>query len=166
VNAAATPKTAKTRMRLPDAQPTPPIVFGAHPDARDDGRRWGAALVWFMRLTAMLWIGMGLYYWSQILAPGPQGEASSAFLAAPLARQTGVVFFATLDLVAAIGLWLVAPWGGVVWLFTALSEIVAAGVLPHLGLGLGPAVSLTLCVALVAVFFVLNIMASREQGGD
>ena len=29
------------------------------------------------------------------------------------------IFFAVLDLVAAVGLWLVAPWGGVVWLLTA-----------------------------------------------
>ena len=116
-----------------------------------------------MRLTAVAWIGFGLFYWAQILAPGPGGPETSAFLDMPLARQTGVVFFATLDFVAAIGLWLVAPWGGVVWLFTALSEIVAAGVLPHLRLGLGPGVSLPLNAALVAAFFLLNFMAAREQ---
>lgn len=160
MNAAATPKP---RTRLPETQPAPPIVFGARPEAGDAGRRWGRALVWFMRLAALLWIGFGLFYWSQILGPGASGAESSAFLDMSLPRQTGVVFFATLDLVAAIGLWLVAPWGGVVWLFTALSEIVAAGVLPQLRLGLGPSVSLGLNAALVAVFFLLNIMAAREQ---
>lgn len=160
MNAAASPRT---RTRLPEAQPAPPIVFGARPEGGADGRNWGRALVWFMRLTAVAWIGFGLFYWAQILAPGPGGPETSAFLDMPLARQTGVVFFATLDFVAAIGLWLVAPWGGVVWLFTALSEIVAAGVLPHLRLGLGPGVSLALNAALVAAFFLLNFMAAREQ---
>jgi hypothetical protein len=160
VNAAATPKA---RTRLPEAQPAPPIVFGAAREGGDDGRRWGRALMWFMRIVALLWIGFGLYYWSLILGPGQAGVEGSVFLDMPLARQTGVVFFATLDLVAAIGLWLVAPWGGVVWLFTALSEIVAAGVLPHLGLGLGQGISLSFNAALVGVFFLLNIMAAREQ---
>ncbi|QLP97587.1 MAG: hypothetical protein HZY79_09565 [Rhodoblastus sp.] len=127
--------------------------MGARPDADEEGRRWGRALVWFMRLTALAWIGLGLHYWGQILGPGEGGPTSSGFLEMTLARQTGVVFFATLDFIAAIGLWLIAPWGGVVWLFTALSEIVAAAVLPQLKLGLGPTVSLGLNTALVAVFF-------------
>ncbi len=156
----------KARLRLPEAQPLPAIVVGARPDTEADGRRWGRALVWFMRLTALLWIGVGLHYWSQILGPGEGGPTTSGFLDMTLARQTGVVFFAALDFIAAIGLWLIAPWGGVVWLFTALSEIVAAGVLPQLKLGLGPAASLGLNSALVAVFFLLNIMAAREQDED
>ena len=33
----------------------------------------------------------------------------------------GDVFFAVIDLVAAVGLWLAAAWGGVVWLTAAIS---------------------------------------------
>jgi|APMI01.1.fsa_nt_gi hypothetical protein len=163
MNASPAPKP---RLRLPEAQPIPAIVYGSREQSDDEGRKWSRALVWFMRLTSILWLGLGLYYWSQILGEGAGGPITSGFMEMSLARQTGVVFFATLDFVAAIGLWLIAPWGGVVWLFTALSEIVAAGVLPQLRLGLGPAASLGLNAALVAVFFLLNIMAAREQDAE
>ena len=35
--------------------------------------------------------------------------------------QTATVFFAVIDLVAAVGLWLAAAWGAVVWLTAAVS---------------------------------------------
>lgn len=139
-----------------------PIVVGGRVDSgRDAPTRWGVMLVWFMRVTALLWIALGLFYWTLILEPGAVGAQASPFMAASHARQAAIVFFATLDLVAAVGLWLIAPWGGVVWLFTALAEIVVAGVLPQLGVAHGAA--LTVDSALVAVFFGLNIMAAREQ---
>ena len=34
----------------------------------------------------------------------------------PRALQGAIVFFAAVDLLAAVGLWLAAPWGGVLWL--------------------------------------------------
>ena len=35
--------------------------------------------------------------------------------------QAATIFFAVIDLVAAVGLWLAAAWGGVVWLTAAIS---------------------------------------------
>ena len=35
--------------------------------------------------------------------------------------QTATVFFAVIDLVAAVGLWLAAAWGAVVWLTACVS---------------------------------------------
>ena len=35
--------------------------------------------------------------------------------------QTATIFFAVIDLVAAVGLWLAAAWGAVVWLTAAVS---------------------------------------------
>ena len=37
--------------------------------------------------------------------------------------QATTIFFAVIDLVAAIGLWLTAAWGGVVWLIAAGSQL-------------------------------------------
>ena len=60
----------------------------------------------------------GLYHWSAVI--GITGPAEG-FEAQPLAWQTGTVFFAVIDLVAAVGLWLAAAWGAVVWLTAAVS---------------------------------------------
>lgn len=152
----------KARQRIAEPQPTPPILIGASGplESGGQGTRWGLMLVWFMRIVALLWFALGLFYWLWILEPGP-GAAGSAFLALPLARQGSIVFFAVLDFVAAIGLWLSTPWGGVVWLFTALTEIVLASVLPELSLG--HATALGVNGALIVVYFLLNIFAAREQ---
>ena len=67
-----------------------------------------------MRLLALLWIVKGLSAWAAILGrrtPGrPTFEARS-----PAARRRSI-YFAVIDLVAAVGLWLASTWGGVMWL--------------------------------------------------
>jgi hypothetical protein len=45
----------------------------------------------------------------------------STFEQANMPWQAATVFFAVIDLVAAVGLWLAAAWGGVVWLTAAIS---------------------------------------------
>jgi hypothetical protein len=151
-------------MRLPEPEALAPIAIGAVAGRTSgQGTRWGLMLVWFMRVVALLWIALGLYYWSWILEPGKAGVSSSAFLELPLARQGAVVFFAVLDFIAAVGLWLLTPWGGIVWLFTALVEIVLSTVLPQLGVG--HAAALALNGALILMFFGLNIMAARDDEG-
>ena len=46
---------------------------------------------------------------------------ASTFENASMPWQAATVFFAVIDLVAAVGLWLAAAWGGVVWLTAAIS---------------------------------------------
>ncbi|MBL8589449.1 MAG: hypothetical protein JNK46_13030 [Methylobacteriaceae bacterium] len=152
----------KARQRIAEPQPAPPILIGATGPVEAGGgaARWGLMLVWFMRIVALLWFALGLFYWVWILEPGP-GASGSAFLTLPLARQGAIVFFAVMDFVAAIGLWLAAPWGGVVWLFTALTEIVLAALAPELSLG--HATALGVNGALIVIYFLLNIFAAREQ---
>src|SRR4051794_9040222 len=83
----------------------------------NDGR-WTARLVLFLRIMAGISMLKGLYHWSAVV--GITGPAEG-FEAQPLAWQTGTVFFAVIDLVAAVGLWLAAAWGAVVWLTAAVS---------------------------------------------
>ncbi|MBV8792981.1 MAG: hypothetical protein JO237_13135, partial [Pseudolabrys sp.] len=40
-----------------------------------------------------------------------------------IAWQAATVFFAVIDLVAAVGLWLAAAWGAVIWLTSVASMI-------------------------------------------
>ena len=41
-----------------------------------------------------------------------------------MAWQAATVYFAVIELVAAVGLWLATPWGAVVWLTTVVSMAV------------------------------------------
>ena len=75
---------------------------------------WTARLVTFLRVMAAISMFKGLYHWAQVtgifVASGDTFETHS------VAWQSATVFFAVLDLVAAVGLWLAAAWGAVIWL--------------------------------------------------
>src|SRR5213078_909596 len=61
----------------------------------------------------------GLYHWAVVV--GVADPASSVFETSSTAWQAATIFFAVIDLVAAVGLWLAAAWGGVVWLTATIS---------------------------------------------
>ena len=80
--------------------------------------RWTFRLVMFLRVMAVLSMLKGLYHWAVVTGmTGLEG----GFEAQPLPWQTATVFFAVIDLVAAVGLWLAAAWGAVVWLTACVS---------------------------------------------
>ena len=118
---------------------------------------WDVVLVWFMRVTAMLWLAKGVSTWATILDVFP---GARPFEAESLGRQTVIVYFAVIDFMAAIGMWLTSAWGGVVWLLAATSAVTLAILTPHLlpmsipvlgGLG-----------AIIVIYFVLSWAAARE----
>jgi hypothetical protein len=80
---------------------------------------WTDYLVLFLRIMAVVSLMKGLYHWSQVCGIGV--PHSQAFETRGVAWQTATVFFAVLDLVAAVGLWLAAAWGAVVWLTSVVS---------------------------------------------
>ena len=82
-----------------------------------DGR-WTARLVVFLRVMAVLSMAKGLYHWAVV--SGVAGPLEG-FEYQPTPWQTATVFFAVIDLVAAVGLWLAAAWGAVVWLTASVS---------------------------------------------
>src|SRR5437868_5922071 len=76
--------------------------------------RWTARLIWFLRIMALISMVKGLFHWSVVLGVGDGPD--NAFTMRALPWQAATVFFAVIDLVAAVGLWLAAVWGAVVWL--------------------------------------------------
>lgn len=82
---------------------------------------WTLRLVMFLRVMAAVSMVKGLYHWSQVVGimvtPGEGFEMHS------IAWQSATVFFAVIDLVAAVGLWLAAAWGAVIWLTSVVSMI-------------------------------------------
>src|SRR4030081_2019269 len=87
-----------------------------------DENLWTRRLVIFLRLMAVLSVSKGLYQWAQVT--GFVGGEDDAFENQPMAWQTATVYFAVIELVAAVGLWLATPWGAVVWLTTVVSMAV------------------------------------------
>ena len=82
---------------------------------------WTERLVLFLRMMAIASMFKGLYHWASVCGfIGDEG----GFEARSQAWQATTVFFSVIDLVAAVGLWLVAPWGAVVWLTSTVTMIV------------------------------------------
>lgn len=118
--------------------------------------RWGLYLVIFMRVVAALWLVQGLVQWRVILAP-----EADPLDAMPSLEAAAVIFFAITNLVAAVGLWLAVPWGGVLWLFAVSAQMFMIGFMP--GLVEGGRLMLALDVALVVAYFVLSWYAAQER---
>ena len=92
-----------------------------HEGGRSIGR-WTQRLVIFLRVMAAISMLKGLYHWAQVCGIG-FGE-TQPFEYRSIAWQTATIFFAVIDLVAAVGLWLAAAWGAVIWL-TAVASMLA-----------------------------------------
>jgi hypothetical protein len=89
---------------------------------RDDvqGHHWTWRLSLFLRGMAGVSMLKGLYHWSLIIGVGTGGRL---FEFHSVEWQAATVFFAVIDLVAAVCLWLGAAWGAVIWLISVASML-------------------------------------------
>ena len=119
---------------------------------------WSAVLVWLMRAYAGIWMAKGLLNWAVIIGAT---ERFGEFGTMPRTQQGVVVFHAAADLVAAAGLWMAAPWGGVLWVLSAGVEIISpflAGRSAMVG-----RIALIVDASLVLAYFVANWRAAQES---
>jgi uncharacterized protein DUF6163 len=120
---------------------------------------WARRLVMFLRAMAGLSMLKGLYHWAVVCginAPTPGGFADY-----PTPYQSATVFFAVIDLVAAVGLWLAAPWGAVVWLTSVISMIAVEMLFPQI---YGGRIWMVIIqFALLGTYLLLALKAAREQ---
>ena len=123
------------------------------------GHKWPYWLVVFLRTMAAMSLLKGLYHWTIVCginAPFPSG-----FDSYPTPYQVATVFFAVIDLVAGVGLWLAAPWGAVVWLTSVISMAAVEVLFPQIyGGNMGVVV---VEVALLGAYLALALLAAREQ---
>jgi hypothetical protein len=120
---------------------------------------WTRRLVLFLRVMAALSLAKGLYHWGAICGIGVRPE--NAFDAQALPWQAGTVFFAVIDLVAAVGLWLAAAWGAVIWLTAVVSMAAVEMIFPQVFGGNIPVVVIEL--ALLGCYLFLAIQSAREH---
>lgn len=120
---------------------------------------WTEYLVLFLRLMAAVSIIKGLYHWSQVCGVG--AGVDGGFEAHTVAWQAATVFFAVLDLVAAVGLWLAAAWGAVVWLTSVVSMAAVEIIFPSV---YGGSIAVVVIeMALLIIYLGLAIVAARER---
>ena len=120
---------------------------------------WTRRLVLFLRIMAGVAMLKGIYHWALVLGVGD--GSGSTFEAAGMAWQAATIFFAVIDLVAAVGLWLAAAWGGVVWLTSAISMAAIELFFP-LVYGGRIWIALMEFIAIVA-YIALALLAGRER---
>ena len=124
-----------------------------------DENVWTRRLVMFLRIMAVLSILKGLYHWAQVT--GFVGSEEEAFENQPIAWQAATVYFAVIELVAAVGLWLATPWGAVVWLTTVVSMAVIELMFP--GIYGGSLFVVGGEALMLAAYLALAWMAARER---
>jgi uncharacterized membrane protein (DUF2068 family) len=121
--------------------------------------RWTRRLVLFLRVMAGVSMLKGLYHWSRVCGVGV--DASDAFQYHSIAWQAATVFFAVIDLVAAVGLWLAAAWGAVIWL-TAVASMLAVEIFFPQVFGAGMLTGL-LEGGLLVLYLWLALKSAQEQ---
>ncbi|MCA1240944.1 DUF6163 family protein [Stappia stellulata] len=120
---------------------------------------WSVALIWYLRAMAVLLIGGGLIHWARIIGIVPW--RGFWFWDMPIEWQAATVFFAVLDLVAAIGLWLTVSWGTVMWLTRALTQVVMHTAFSDV-FGRRP-YEIGFYLTTIAIYLVLLYLSDREQ---
>ena len=121
--------------------------------------RWTWRLVLFLRAMAVVSLLKGLYHWARVT--GISLDGGQSFELHSIAWQTATVFFAVIDLVAAVGLWLAAAWGAVIWLMSVASMLAVEIFFPQVfgaPLWIG-----SIEGGLLAAYLVLALKAAQEQ---
>jgi len=133
--------------------PADPLDAAIGPDSVEI-KPWQARLVLFQRIAGGFMIVKGLIHWALLFT-------GAAFYALPIEARSATVFFAVIDLVAGVSLWLASTWGASVWLFAVASQVVAGLLFVRLT---GLMILLTILeLMLVAFYVVVRFMAYREQ---
>lgn len=172
---AAAKAAAKTPAIIPDATAVAdvtaiadePVIAENRPslapvqaaDEKKHQGRWTRWLVWFLRGMAVLSMAKGLYHWSLVLGIGEGPDTT--FTTQTLPWQTATVYFAIIDLVAAVGLWLAAVWGAVVWLTAGVSMAAVEVFFPQIYGGSWLIVAIELF--LLCCYLVLALQSAREH---
>lgn len=117
---------------------------------------WQQRLVLFQRIAGGFMMFKGLVQWGALL-----GVGGARFLELPLDAQVATVFFAIVDILAGVGLWLGSTWGGALWLIAAALQIVAGIGFVQLS---GSLVLLTLLeMLMLAIYVVARFLAHHEE---
>ena len=128
-------------------------------EGKTEAGLWTRRLVLFLRVMAGVSMLKGLYHWSWLCGVGV--DRNELFQLHSIAWQTATVFFAVIDLVAAVGLWLAAAWGAVIWLMSIASMLAVDMFFPQV-FGGGWLIAIA-DGGLLALYLWLALKAAQEQ---
>lgn len=77
--------------------------------------------LWFIRMVALVCLAQGVYYWVRLIGYYP--GLLWRFDLMPWQWQAACVTLAALLPIAAIGMWMRASWGALLWAMAALLQI-------------------------------------------
>lgn len=118
---------------------------------------WRQRMIWFQRAAGGFMLIKGLIGWA-IICGLPLGQP---FIQMRLHAKAWTVFFAVIDIVAGVALWLGSAWGATLWLVVVATQVSADIVFAELA---GVLVVLTLLeVMLVAVFVLIRFKVFEED---
>ncbi|WP_428030076.1 DUF6163 family protein [Ancylobacter sp.] len=120
---------------------------------------WQSRVILYLRLLAGFLMVKTVYSWTLIC--GVWDGDTSRFEMLSLAAKSAVIWAAIMNPVAAVGLWLGASWGVVLWLVTAMVQILINASAPE-GVGRLMIVA-AIETVLVAVYAFLTYKAARES---
>lgn len=120
---------------------------------------WQSRVILYLRCLAGFLMVKTVYSWT--LVCGVWDGDGSRFEMLSVAAKSAVIWAAIMNPVAAVGLWLGASWGVVLWLVTAMVQILINASAPE-GVGRLMIVAAVETV-LVAVYAFLTYKAARES---
>lgn len=98
-----------TTQAMPQTTPEPSIVA------------WSELLIWFFRIMALFQLVKGLVHWDLLIMDS--SNTIGLIPSAAVEEQSINIYFAVVDVVAGVGLWMTSSWGAVLWLLAAVSQI-------------------------------------------
>ncbi len=138
------------------ARPSRPYLPAMEPDSQPLPKRPLTEILFlvFMRLVAVSCFWFGLQYWAMLTgySLGGQGRFDMLNLPWRVAGSALAVIFP----VAALGLWLGASWGAVMWVMGAGAQIAMYKVWPHI---FGANTLVPVMHGLVATIYILFLVA-------
>jgi hypothetical protein len=147
------------RGRRPVAPPAAPVGDRIEERPRmTPGIRWSLVLRWFMRLLSIAWIVKGLAAWAVIVG---LWSSKGPFEAQAVGYQATIIYFAVIDLIAAVGLWMASTWGGVMWLLAVTSHLILSAFFPHILSDENLASAMM--IAAIAAYLSVSWLSSREN---
>ncbi|WP_246504715.1 DUF6163 family protein [Microvirga antarctica] len=121
-------------------------------------QRWTFAMTWFMRVLSILWLMKGLSAWAIILGIWtPIGH----FEGRSTGYQSTIIYFALIDIIAAVGLWMASTWGGILWLLAVMSHLILAAFFP--GIVSSGLLTMAFFLTLVALYVTISWLAARAR---
>lgn len=118
---------------------------------------WRQRLIYFQRIAGGYMMVKGLIGWA-IICGLPLG---TPFISMRIHAQAWTIFFAVIDVVAGVALWLGSAWGATLWLVVVATQISADIVFTERA---GVLVWLTIIeVLLVAVFVFVRFKVFEEE---